>query len=284
MITLCTVVPDNTQTDFLYKDFADIMIDSMLRNTKFITNVLIASPSYDRNLTEFKTIREWTIGQIKFHQFYCPSHQHEFGHADGLHACIDLATTSHLLFCDPDLFFYSAVDELYLNLMNKYDLQYVGCSHHSAVANAYSFFPYVMNSLVKKEDLPPPTWLKGLLKYRGGMLMVNIENPAEDDPSWPEAPGKYLLPSPVPDKWRKLPNLKPNILFDTSVNLCIWGIENNWRWLSFQTIDTHNYSTKYYRGNFKITEKIPLQKLIHHCVRTSPKNLKAEYDKFLEGE
>ena len=41
MITLCTVVPDNTQTDFLYKDFADIMIDSMLRNTKFITNVLI---------------------------------------------------------------------------------------------------------------------------------------------------------------------------------------------------------------------------------------------------
>jgi len=278
MITLCTVVPDSP----LYNGFADIMIESMLRETKLITQVLMAVPVPGGT---FNDIDKWTKSGVNFHKFHCYCHSPEFGHADGLHACIDQVTTSHLLFCDPDLFFCSAVDELYVNLMNKYDLQYVGCSHHSAVANAYSFFPYVMNALVKKESLPPADWLKGLLKYRSGRLMteeLHGQPPEPENPLWMEAPGKYLLPSPVPGHWQKLPNLKPNILFDTSVNLCMWGIENNWKWLSFQTPDTHLYTTKYQRGTVKLTERLPVQKLIYHCVRTNPEGLREEYNKFLE--
>lgn len=278
MITLCSVIPDSPH----YNGFVKVMLESMVKYTRKVTDVLLAVPLPKSELTEIQTIKKWTERGINFHQFHCPCPDIWFGHAEGLHRCIDLATTSHLLFCDPDLFFYSAADELYLSLMEEYELQYIGCSHHSAVVNAYSFFPYVVNSLVKKESLPPSNWLEGLLKYRGGQLYVTPNTDTIDN--YPLAPGKYLLPSPVPGHWQKLPNIKPEILFDTSVNLCMWGLEQKWRWLSFQTIDTHNYSTKYYRGNVKLTKKLAPQKLIHHCVRTTPEQLEAEYKKFLDEE
>lgn len=276
MITLCSVVPDSKQ----YNDYANVMIDSLLRRTKLISNVLLAVPLTE--VDDIKTIKKWTEREIEFHKFHCPSQNIWYGHAEGLHSCIDQVTTEYLMFCDPDLFFCSAVDELYLELLIKHNLNYIGCSHHSAVSNAYSFFPYVVNSLVKTSHLPPKTWLKGLLKYRppGNCLRLNLENPDWDEPSYADAAGKYLLPSPIPGHWQKLPNLKPGILFDTSVNLCMWGIEHQWQWLSFQTIDTHNYSTKYCRGTVKVG-KLPPQKLIHHCVRSLPEQLKEEYEKSL---
>lgn len=273
MITLCSVVPPN------YEEYTTTMIESIVATTKYITNILLACPLSDSKSTDI--VKEWEERGIKFKKFNAPINEPEHGHALGLHACIDRVETEFIMFCDPDVFLYTAVDELYLNLMNKYNLHYVGCSHHSSVANAYSYFPYVMNSLVRKKDLPDASFLKGLLKFRNGCIMV--EGLAEKD-DFPTADGKYLVSSPVPGHWQKLPNIKPNVFFDTSVNLCLWGIEKNWRWLSFQTSDAHNYTTKYFRGNFKITDRMPLQKLIYHDVRQNAASMREIYNKFKEDQ
>lgn len=272
MITLCSVVPEN------YEDYAKTMLESIIATTKHITNVLLARITHDNNTD---IIEEWEKRGINFKKFYAPINEPEHGHALGLHACIDRVETEFIMFCDPDVFLYTAIDELYLNLIDKYNLNYIGCSHHSAVANAYSYFPYVMNSLVRKKDLPDENFLKGLLKFRNGCIMV--EGLTSDD-NLPLANGKYLVSSPVPGHWHKLPNIKPNVFFDTSVNLCMWGIEQNWKWLSFQTLDAHNYTTKYFRGNFKVAERMPFQKLIYHDVRQNATLMREIYNKSKEGQ
>lgn len=272
MITLCSVVPLD------YEEYAKTMLKSVVASTKNVTHVLLARTTTDGNTD---VIEEWEERSIKFKKFYAPINISEHGHALGLHACIDRVETEFIMFCDPDVFLCDGVDELYLNLMEKYNLHHVGCSHHSAVANASSYFPYVMNSVLRKKDLPDENFLKGHLKFRNGCIMVEQLNA---DDNFELADGKYLLASPVPGHWHKLPNIKPNVFFDATVNLCLYGIENNWRWLSFQTPDAHNYTTKYFRGNFKITDKLPLQKIIYHDVRLSPENLRQEYEKFLEDK
>ena len=273
MITLCSVIPTN------YEEYAKTMLSSVVNSTKNITDVLLAQPIVGEKNTDI--IEEWEESGIKFKKFHAPTNASEHGHSLGLHACIDRVKTELIMFCDPDVFLHKGVDTLYLQLMEKYNLHYVGCSHHSAVANAYSYFPYVMNSLVRKKDLPDENFLKGHLKFRNGCIMVE-QLPAEDNGE--PADGKYLISSPVPGYWHKLPNIKPNVFFDTSINLCLYAIENNWRWLSFQTPDAHTYTTKYFRGSFKITDKIPSQKLIYHDVRVSPERLHDEYKKSLEEE
>jgi hypothetical protein len=273
MITLCSVVPPN------YEEYAKTMLESIVTTTKHITNVLLACPI--TNSRDTNVIKVWNERGINFKKFHAPMNCPEHGHALGLHACINRVETEFIMFCDPDLFLCSAVDELYLNLMNKYNLNYIGCSHHSAVANAYSYFPYVMNSLVRKKDLPDESFLRGLLKFRNGCIMVEGLT-AEDN--FEPADGKYLVSSPIPGHWHKLPNIKPNVFFDTAVNLCLWGIEQNWRWLSFQTPDAHNYTTKYFRGNFKFTDRIPFQRLIYHDVRQSSILMHEMYKKFKESQ
>ena len=272
MMTLCTVVPEN------YENYANILFKSVLRETKHISNALIAVPTTDK---KNDVLEEWECRNIKFKKFYAHMTAPEHGHALGLHACIDLVETEFILFCDPDVFFYSPIDELYLQLMIKHNLNYIGCSHHSSVANAYSYFPYVMNSLVRKKDLPDENFLKGHLKFRNGCLTVEGLSDNGD-----LADGKYLISSPVPGFWHKLPNIKPNVFFDTSVNLCLWGIEQGWNWLSFQTADAHNYTTKYFRTNsgLKIRDRLPLQRLIYHDVRQSAEIMQKEYDKLLKEE
>lgn len=271
MITLCTVAPKN------YDEWLDVLLDSVFEYSQHVKNILVArsvQPEDPRKPTtehEFKGIR------IK--KFDAVVNFHEHGHALGLHACIDQVQTEYIMFCDPDLFWQSAVDDLYLNLMGKYDLNYIGCSHHSSVANAYSYFPYLMNSLVKVKDLPNENFLKGHLKFRNGCIMS--EGLKEGDPGEP-ADGKYLISSPIPGYWHKLPNIKPNVFFDTGVNLCLWSIEQNWRWLAFQTPDAHHYTTKYFRGNFRINERIPLQKLLYHDVRQDPTIMKSLYKEHRE--
>lgn len=278
MITLCTVMPVG------YEGYGDVLFDSIFKHAKHITDVLISVPTTEPSKKVEQT--QWTKNNIRFTRFPTDTPSNEYGHSLGLHDCIDRTETDLIFFCDPDLFWHSAVDDFYLNLMEKEGLDYIGCSHHSAVANAYSYFPYLFSSLVSKKKLPGPDYLKGQLKFRHGCIMVGkVENGFVDDPKWNEsADGKYLLSGPIPGLWDKLPNVKDNVFYDTSVWLCYWGILQKWKWLSFQTPDAHNYSTKYFRGQGITVKKLPMQKLIYHDARFFPERLREEYNKSLESE
>jgi hypothetical protein len=77
--------------------------------------------------------------------------------------------------------------------------------------------------------------------------------------------GKYLLPGAIPAHYDKFlnPN-KEECVFDSGCNLCLWALQKNWKWLAFQTLDCHIYTTKYNRGS--VVLKLPKTKLIYHAV------------------
>lgn len=252
MITLCTVTLDRI------KKYEDILIESVFKNTKLISEVVLA----DNDRADGK--QEWVQNGIKFKKigskiagFDACGDQH----ALGLHAAMSEATNDLVYWCDPDIFFYSSVDQLYYELKTKYELNVVGCSHHSATELAGTFFPWHGNLLVSKKDLPPTTWMDNNLRLKG----------------------KYLLAGAGIEFNEKYPNPKGN--FDTASALWLWGHEQNWKWLSFQTLDAHLYTTKYYRGNSKLKDRLPMEKLIYHAVSGSIEvekwnNFKKAYDDY----
>lgn len=273
MITLCVVVPEH------YENYAKIMLDSVFKFLNLISKIYIAVPTSEPNETIIS--REFKHGK-EILKFTAPTKDViMFGHSIGLHACLDKVETEYTMFSDPDIFYMYNADELYLELKNKFNLDYVGCSHHSATSNAYGFFPYLMSSLVKTNDLPPKNWMQGHLKYRGSCLMLENLN-KEEEISYEIADGKYLLPGPIPEFSHKLPNVKPTVLFDTGNSLCLYGMEQNWKWLSFQTSDCHLYTNKYYRtsSSLKVREKFPPHNILWHSVRSGPEALGEKYKEF----
>jgi hypothetical protein len=255
MISLCTVVNANIE-----KYFESIFLESIINKTEHITEVLIAKIDADPSFIE-----EWTVGSIKFTKFGCPTLEivaiidHGIQHALALHACIDRAKNDLVFISDPDLFFYNPIDKIYLTLMQEHDLHIIGCSHHHSINYANTFFPNQSSMLVNKKNLPDSKFLENKLKKRGYEL----------DPPWVDEDssfnGKYLIPGAIPEYAHLFPHKKG--LFETSCNLWIVSQENNWKWLSFQTLDCHIYTTLYhkcYHNNGYV--KIP-----------KPKNLKLMY-------
>lgn len=271
MITLCTVVPKH------YEIYVNTMLASVYKHLKLVSKIYIAQPTND----SYETIMSKEIvNNIEILKFTAPTPDTgTYGHSMGLHACINKLETEYAMFSDPDLFYMSNVDKIYLDLKSKFQLNYIGCSHHSATSNAYGFFPYLMSSIIKTDDLPPKNWKQGYLKYRRGCLRLEE---LEKDEDYELADGKYLLPGPIPEFAHKFPNVKPTILFDAGNSLCLYGIEQQWKWLSFQTSDCHSYSTKYYRtsNNLKIKEKLNHYNLLWHSVRSGPEVLAEKYREF----
>ena len=70
-----------------------------------------------------------------------------------MHECIDKASQPYIFLCDPDIFFYTAVDEFYYNALQSLQLDIIGASHHSATEIAQGYFPWHGNLLVEKEKL-----------------------------------------------------------------------------------------------------------------------------------
>lgn len=275
MITLCTVSPPEPH----YDHYCETMLESVFKYFKHISKILIARPvsheDQEHPIEPKVILNEFRHG-VEIVKFQFNVRSKEYGHSLGLHACIDRVETDWIFLSDPDVFYMSAVDEFYLNLTHKYSLNYVGCSHHSATANAYLYFPYLMSTLVRKDQLPPPEWMQGYLKYRDGIIFM--EGLHEDD-NHDLADGKYLIPGPIPEICKKLPNIKPNSLFDTSNNFCLYSIEKDWKWLSFQTIDCHFYNTKFYRTspNWKLRERFPPQDLLWHSVRSGEEEMRQKW-------
>ncbi len=255
MISICSVVFN--RHDCLLDEFTE----SLLSKLKYVDEVFVAV--VDEDVHEFET--ECKKGGVKFTMFSCPvkSVTHN-GHGVGLHRCLERTKNDLILFSDPDIFFYSAVDETYLRLMEKYDLNIVGVSHPAAINRCYTFFPCVINCLVKKSTLPGPDWLNGWIRDRPTISKADLER-YKDDKAHKLLPGMWLSVGAIPGLAERFPNKSPDCIFDTGSNLWLWNEERKGKWLAFQTPDCHNYTTALCRGNVKI-EKLPKEKLLYHAV------------------
>ncbi len=250
------------------EDYVDVLAKSIAERTSLVKEVILAN-SVAEDFEE-----TWTVNGIKFTKFgslqlsqFGNRYQCSIEHALSLHSCLDRATQDYILFCDPDSFLYTDTDQFYMDMLNNYDLKMVGVSHNSATNHAFTFFPYVYNSLIKRSDLPGEDWMKGKLWKRNGFFRpVDERKDLHEVPDEP-ADGKYLLPAPIMEYCDQFPN--KNGLYDTGCNMHLWFKENGWKWLSFQTTDCHLYTTQYYRGNFKMKDKLPRRKLCYHSVSGS---------------
>lgn len=240
MISLCSVVLNLT------KQYEEIFYESIVQTTKLISEVVLIKNDAPSNFYE-----EWTERGIKFKKygnselatgFVCGDQ-----HGLGLNIAIEKTTNETVYLCDPDLFFMSAADEFFYNLKEKHGLHAVGCSHHSATELAGTFFPWHGNVMMNKKDLPP---------IDNDFLKEDVK-----------LPGKYLMANAGVSYKKIYPN--PDGNFDTASGLWLWAHKNNWKWVSFQSIDAHCYVTKFSRGNVKFDMPHPTQKLIYHAVSGS---------------
>jgi len=256
------------------KNHAKILYDSIIKRSKLVTNVIVAQSDASEYYEE-----RWKEGDIEFLRVGNPCEAGLwFGHGLGLHAALDHVKTEFVMFSDPDVFWYTSVDEFFIDLYDKHDLNYIGVSHHNAVNQAFAFFPYVITSMAKVSTLPDKDWLKGKLKYRGPKLhRAELANEPDDD--HPLADGKYLIPNPIPGLCETYPNKNGDALFDIGCNMWLWNEERRGRWLSFQTSDCHIYTTRYNRSNFKFKERLPNKKLIYH-LGSSSRNEIEDYERF----
>lgn len=244
MISICTVTLNRLQ------DFLNIFCTSVVESTREVSEVIIInaeseeSSEWTENFIHFRVIGgKHNVFRIGDPTSYCAQH------AFGLHQAVELAKNDYVLISDPDIFFYTKIDEFYLNLADKYNLHFVGISRPDAVAQSIVYFPCIMNLFTKKEYLPTKDFLSD---FDLG-LSWQTENVT--------LPGKYFYPGcPVGCK-SFFPN--PDGHYETGCNLLLWTKEKNYNWLSFQTPDCHTYYTKYYRANFK--PKLPNTKILYHA-------------------
>jgi hypothetical protein len=241
MISICTVILDRLQS------FLDINIESICEQLEHVKEVIICNVEQDSSYNREEIIKGKTfkyfggkqnLFQVSGANSICEQH------ALGLHMAIERATHEFIWLSDPDIFFYNAVDKIFLDLIGQYKLNCIGISHQNAMNEAYGFFPTVANLMVRKKDLPDNTYLKK-------ELTLNFETP-----------NKYLFPgrANIEDEFY----YNPKGHFETGCNLLPWAIKQNWRWLSFQTLDCSNYSTLPYRNQPRSNIKLPKQKLLHH--------------------
>jgi hypothetical protein len=183
-------------------------------------------------------------------------------HAAGLSKAVEAATNDYILLSDPDIFYHTAVDEIFYNLMKKYGLNTVGVSHPAAITQSFTFFPNVIHCLVKKKDLCDETFLREENHLENNKELKSIRNEIAEISK--KIKFLNLTPCAVESKKTMYPN--PEGHMECGSNLCLYGIIKNWKWLSFQTTDVHNYTTQYFRSNIKICDKIQRQKLFYHQV------------------
>lgn len=237
MISVCIVTLDKI------KHYEEKFISSLLNKTKLVTEVILAKN--DSTLDYYET---WQTKNVQFKKFgnmdsYTQNSVCGFQHGYGLNNAIDKATNDIVYLCDPDTFFYTDVDKFFYELMEKHNLQAIGCSHHSATELGQTFFPWHGNIMMRKKDLPTNEWMVEHLEVKG----------------------KYLLPGLGTSHKHLYPN--PNGNFDTSSGLWLWAYEQKWKWMAFQTTCVNIYNKAYYRcGNIKILERFPKDKLIYHAV------------------
>jgi hypothetical protein len=227
-----------------------------------VTEVLIIKPS------DYASVDQWEENGINYKkislrkQKYNMQTEGSIEHAVSLHYAIDLAVNPYLLLTDPDIIFFEDITKFYKDLMDENNLDCIGISHQNSIESAARFFPCVTNMLVKKKSLPDSEFLKNQLN------ITNVFNykqymEAKKDGNYIAYPanGMYLLPG-----YMNLPFPNPTGNFDTGCALWMWSDIVKWKWLSFQTMNCHEYYSIYNRGNVKV--KINQKKLLYHCTHS----------------
>ena len=246
------------------KPFFDILFQSIIEHTKLIDEVLLPCGDHENGFLE-----EWSVRGIKFIKFGAKQQVFNVAspaticldHAFNLHAGIDRAKNDYVLLSDPDVFFYGATDKFYMDLIHKYNLNYIGVSHPAAITQAFTYFPNVLNCMGKKSEFPDKEFLKE-------KLYLDYVFPTECAGQHVPIPGKFLATCPLPNTSHEFPN--PTGHFETGCNMVLWAKEKKWNWLSFQTADCFNYTSQYYRGTVK-PDRLPRTKLIYHATNGSTK-------------
>lgn len=262
MVSICTVMLD------VLDEYFDIFAESICDKLPLVKEIIVAKIDADRSYSKtfYRKDKKFCIFGCPFFNDIKFQFNQGHSHAYGLHECIDCATQEYLLFTDPDLFFYSNVDEVYYKMMKEYNLNVIGVSHHNSVALGQVYFPCLVNLMIKKSDLPDDSFLKGELKLRPYQRMS--ERVKFKDEELDSADGKWLIPGPLPNHYDKFPNPnKLDCVFDTGVNFFLLAKEKNWKWLAFQTMDCHKYTTKYSRGSIRLKQnKNNYIDIVYHAV------------------
>ncbi len=270
MISVVTVEIDGC------KNHMQIMLESIFARSKNVSEILIAKTDATEPIDE-----RWTTGNISIRRF---SHDLQgksswYGHGLGLNAGAEQSTKDYVMFSDPDTFWYTALDEIYLDLIAKHELNYIGVSHHNGCNQGHNYFPYPINSMARRSSLPDADWLKGKLKFRGAMLR---RDQLKEDDSGEPADGKFMIPNPIPVLCELYPNQNPMAIFDVGNTLWIWNKERKGRWMSFQTLDCHVYTTPYFKTNFGLKTKLPKKRLLYH-LGSGSRNDSPDYDMFIKA-
>lgn len=258
MITLVTTTIPEVERYFEH------FKQSLFEYSELITEVVICKAERFRNYT-----KEWVENGIQFCEIGSLFSENRKGldishdHVFALHQAIDYSSNDLILISDVDVFFYDNVAKIYHDLMNEHNLDMVGVSRNNPNWYVHGYFPTVVNMLIKKSKLPTKEFSEqfGISHF----LSFNLE--------WRTNP---------PENFKDL-FLKPNGHYDTGCLLYPWAIQNGLNWLSFQTIDLHNYSTKYHASKPKIKTP-PIKKLLYHQSASVSDKAFAEYKTALESK
>lgn len=282
MITLCTVVNEYTQNPSVlqyggphFEYWEDILIDSINRTTTMISEIVVSSvgmteAQWREGLSQQKQRK--SVGTIPIKRIYdgtCP-HVSQ-GHAYGLHNALSAATNDYVMFCDPDVFFYTDVPKLYYDLMTTLDLAVVGVTHYSPFIRAEACFPSVLCSLYKKSTLPAPDWMSGrIIVYDPNPLSGHLEHAYTM--TGIKVDGKYITHGPMPEVAQFFPN--PEGLYDVGCKLWYWNYERGGKWLSFPPlVDMQTYMTDKHYANFEVPNTFSSQQLLFHKCMNNPVEL-----------
>lgn len=235
------------------KPFLDIFIESLLHRCKLVKEVIVVhveeKPSFCEETGIIKHIGgDQPYWAVDGPTAYCAQHAH------GLHVGFQKTTQEYVMISDPDIFFYMAVDEYYLSLIEQHNIHIVGISRPTATAHSIQFFPSIMNFMMKKRDFP-----SALFATQVSPLSKMLNARVPEIPSYFHPINRELLTEEVKGKFAL-----PEGHYETGCRMFLWAKENNLRWLSFQTLDCNTYQTCFYRNNFGLKEKLPRQRLLYH--------------------
>lgn len=281
MISLCTVIVKGMEP------YLDILADSVVKKCRNVKEVV----AIKIDEKEVKLINKWNIRDVNFKIVGAPLSEHRSkankewemmicGHATGLHYALEYASNEYIWFCDPDVFFLSSADDIFLDCIKNYNLNAVGVSHFNTLEQSYGYFPCIISYLTKKSNLPSPEWLNGDFHAWSGMRLSHRCRKI-----FP-TPGKYLMPGPLPSYQYSFPN--PDGIFDAGCNLWLWNEHKKGRWMSFHLekdrnafrnnggvsniVYPLNYNMKNYKTNFGLDVKMPDQDILYHRTRSSKEN------------
>lgn len=302
MISFCSAVVSKNLDDYL-----TILTDSLCRHTSLVKEVIFVQT----DLRKDKLIKSWCKNGIDFKLYgMCPLdppcprelawEKMICGHAVGLYQAIQKSNQEYVWMSDPDIFLLSSVDQIYLDLIKKYNLNLIGISHFNVEGQSYRYFPCIINCMCKKSDLPNSGWMGGFK----AQSRMRIDQKGEDVFSVNDC---WMIPGPIKDQFEKFPN--PNGIFDSGCNLWLWNKEKEGRWISFfldtdylkeKTFSYHlskfhtdnigfcelvyplNYNLSKYKSNFEINDDLGSMDLLYHRTRGCQENSQS-YKKLYES-